>query len=474
VQAAIARAVATYADRGCNRKPETFQRQTAYSLANERERAGERKSASGGAMMGNPMRIGVLCAVVLLSSVVGKAQNAKFEEALKQHLSAIAVRDGKLAGAGGELLRSAISDAHFVLLGEDHGIQQVPAFASALCGELAPRGFRTLTLEAGPTVTRQLEKFSREPDGAKQFSDFEKQYPFSVAFYNWREEFDLLTSCQRAAGPEGMSIWGIDQELMGSSGFLLDKILATGPGPRAKAAVESLRQENTEDLAEASKTGNPGELLMMKASQEKLDAARDLLNKEGSAEAQHLFAALLVSREIYRKNMAASYYASNRQRTELMKSNFVPLFSAAMQKAGQPPKVFFKFGGWHMYRGLNPLHSSEIGNLVNEFAEAHGLKSVHILILGVKGEQLHFAGIGKPFEASPLDLAKDKDSEFAFMGPFISHMLENQWTIFDLRALRDQFSSYGKLDPEVERLTFGMDFVVLIPDPKAAHGFDGK
>src|SRR5262249_7115028 len=158
-----------------------------------------------------------------------------------------------------------------------------------------------------------------------------------------------LANCEKAAGPEGMSIWGVDQELMGSSGFLLDRILATSPGPGAKAAVESLRKENAEDLAEASKTGNPGELLMMKASQGKLDAARDLLKKEGNAEAQQLFAALLVSREIYQKNMAASYYASNRQRAELMKSNFVPRFSAAMQRAGQPPKVFFKFGGWHMY-----------------------------------------------------------------------------------------------------------------------------
>jgi hypothetical protein len=178
---------------------------------------------------------------------------------------------------------------------------------------------------------------------------------------------------------------------------------------------------------------------------------------------------LLVSREIYQKNMTGSYYASNRQRALLMKSIFVPLSAGAMQRAGAPPKVLFKFGGWHMYRGLNPIHSSEIGNLVNEFAEAHGLKSLHILILGVKGEQSHFAGIGKPFQAAPLDLANDKDSEFSFMGPFLSNQVENQWTLFDLRPLRNKFGSYGKVDPELERLIFGMDFVVLIPDPKASR-----
>jgi hypothetical protein len=31
------------------------------------------------------------------------------------------------------------------------------------------------------------------------------------------------------------------------------------------------------------------------------------------------------------------------------------------------------------------------------------------------------------------------------------------------------FGKLGKLDPELERLIFGYDFVVLIPDPKASH-----
>lgn len=419
--------------------------------------------------MRTPMRIGILCASVLVCAGTAAAQNTEFEDAVKQSKSAIVVRDGKLGGPGAETLRAALGEANFVLLGEDHGIQQIPAFGAALCGELGPRGFHTLTIETGPVITAELEKFARAADGAQQFAEFSKKYPFSTAFYNWREEFAMLANCEKAAGPEGMTLWGIDQELMGSSGLLLDKILATQPGPAAKAAVEALVRENSDDLATASKTGNPGELLMMKAKQETLDVTRELLKKEGSAEAQQIFEGLLVSREIYQKNMTGSYYASNRQRALLMKSIFVPLSASAMQKAGAPPKVLFKFGGWHMYRGLNPIHSSEIGNLVNEFAEAHGLKSLHILILGVKGEQSHFVGIGKPFQAAPLDLANDKDSEFSFMRPFLSNQIENQWTLFDLRTLRAKFSSYGKLDPELERLTFGMDFVVLIPDPKASH-----
>ena len=210
----------------------------------------------------------------------------------------------------------------------------------------------------------------------------------------------------------------------------------------------------------------------MGAKQEVLDHARVLLKIEGNAEAQRLFEALLVSREIYQKNMSGEYYKSNRRRALLMKENFVAPFLVASQKEGAPPKVFFKFGGLHMFRGLNPMHSSELGNLASEFAEAHKLKSVHILILGLKGQQLRFAGIGKPSQPVPLDLAGDKDSDFLFLKPLFENQATNSWTLYDVRALRENFSKYGKVDTELERMIFGYDFVVLIPDPKPSHDLE--
>jgi hypothetical protein len=152
-----------------------------------------------------------------------------------------------------------------------------------------------------------------------------------------------------------------------------------------------------------------------------------------------------------------------------MKKNFVDPYTAAFQRDGAAPKIFFKFGAWHMYRGINPLHSSELGNLIGEAAEAHQFKSVHILVLGVKGQQLHFAGIGKPSQPAPLDLAGDKDSDFLFLKPLFENQAANSWTLYGLRALRDGFSQYGKIGAELERVIFGYDFVVLIPDPTPSH-----
>jgi hypothetical protein len=398
-----------------------------------------------------------------------RAQNAEFTEALKKNRGAISVQDGKLAGPSAEVLRTAIAEAQFVALGEDHGIRQIPEFAGALCAELAPHGFHHMGLEIGPYVAPELEKMARSAEGAKQLAEFEKKYPETLAFYNWQEEFAMLQKCESVASPGHMTIWGLDQEFMGATGFLADKILATNPGPDAKAAVETLMKENDEARAAAAKSGNPGDLFMMTAKQEELDHLRDLLKKQGKAEAQKLFDAFLVSREIYQKNMSGDYYKSNRQRALMMKKNFSEPFAASSQSNGVLPKVFFKVGAYHMFRGINPLHSSELGNLIGEAAEANQFKSAHILIAGVKGEQLHFVGIGKPAEAAPLDLAGDKESSFLFFKPLFEAQIENSWTLYDLRALRDSFSKYGKMDPELERAIFGYDFVVLIPDPKAAH-----
>jgi len=411
----------------------------------------------------------LVLAVYFLCATCLRAQNAEFTEALKKNRGAISVQDGKLAGPSAEVLRAALAEAQFVALGEDHGIRQIPEFAAALCAELAPHGFHHMGLEIGTYVATELEKMARSAEGAKQLAEFDKKYPETLAFYNWQEEFAMLQKCEGAASPGHMTIWGLDQEFMGATGFLADRILATNPGPEAKAAVETLLKETSEARAAAAKSGSPGDLFMMTAKQEELDHLRDMLKKQGKPEAQKLFDAFLESREIYQKNMSGDYYKSNRQRALLMKKNFSEPFAASSQNDGVLPKVFFKFGAYHMFRGINPLHSSELGNLISEAAEANQFKSVHILIAGVKGEQLHFVGIGKPAGAAPLDLAGDKDSPFLFFKPLFDAQVENSWTLYDLRALRDGFSKYGKIDPELERVIFGYDFVVFISDPKASH-----
>jgi hypothetical protein len=203
---------------------------------------------------------------------------------------------------------------------------------------------------------------------------------------------------------------------------------------------------------------------MMTASDAELNNLKDLLHKEGTPTSQALIEALLKSRDIYQKNMNGSGYESNRERSLLMKSDFVADYKQATQADGAPPKVLLKFGAWHMYTGINPLRNNDIGNFVTELADGQNTTSLHIVILGVKGSQLRFAGIGHPYQPADFNLAEDKDSDFLFLKPMFDNLESEGWTMFDLRGLRKGFSSLKPVDKEMERIIFGYDLLVLIPN----------
>jgi len=258
-------------------------------------------------------------------------------------------------------------------------------------------------------------------------------------------------------------LWGLDQELMGSSGLILTRILETHPGKQAADEAQRLLQKNDEAHAAAVKSGSPGDIFMMTASDDELNNFRDLLRKQGNATSQALIEALIKSRDIYQKNMNGSGFDSNRERALLMKSNFANDYRQATQADGAPPKVLFKFGAWHMYKGINPLRNNDMGNFVTELADGQGTTSLHIVILGVKGSQLRFAGIGRPAQPADFSLAEDKDSDFLFLKPMFDHLQTSGWTMFDLRGLRKGFRTLEPVDKEMERIIFGYDLMVLIP-----------
>jgi hypothetical protein len=203
---------------------------------------------------------------------------------------------------------------------------------------------------------------------------------------------------------------------------------------------------------------------MMTATDDELNNLRDLLRKEGNPSSQALIEALIKSRDIYQKNMNGSGYDSNRERALLMKSNFVTDYKQATQADGTPPKVLLKFGAWHMYTGINPLRNNDMGNFVTELADGQGGSSLHIAILGAKGSQLRFAGIGRPYQPGDFNLAEDKDSDFLFLKPMFDNLESEGWTMFDLRGLRKGFRTLEPVDEEMERIIFGYDLLVLIPN----------
>jgi hypothetical protein len=344
------------------------------------------------------------------------------------------------------------------MVGEDHGTAEVPKFCAALFRSLVPMGFQTIVLETGPVVTERLAKWVAAPGGRAQFAAFEKKYPGTTAFYGWGGEFDFLRSSYDATNGR-LRLWGIDQELMGAPGFLFDEMLATNPGPKSTALIAQLSKENSDDLAAAYKTGNPGAMFAMQASRDELVALQTSLHADGNARAQHLAGALLATRDIYINCCNEHAPQSNRDRALLMKASLAA-YLGDDTAPGRLPKLFFKFGEEHMYRGFNPIRNNDVGNTMAEIADTAGLKDVHILMLGIEGTQTAFAGIGK-WASPPYSLMDDDHARFHFLKPFVDAADRNGLTLYDMRPLRSHFASMGITDPNYERLVFGYDFLVL-------------
>ncbi|HET6936902.1 MAG TPA: hypothetical protein VFI72_18810, partial [Candidatus Angelobacter sp.] len=148
------------------------------------------------------------------------AQQDKFTDRLLKNRYELEVQQGTLLGNGAAVLKNAINDAQFVLIGEDHGIAQIPQFVGAVCDAFGPLGFHNMAVETGPLVGSELENWAQGPGGRNSLADFAKKFPETIAFYDYEQEFAMLQQCARAARPAKFHVWGLDQELMGSSGFI--------------------------------------------------------------------------------------------------------------------------------------------------------------------------------------------------------------------------------------------------------------
>ncbi len=397
--------------------------------------------------------------LVLASRLPGIAQTAPptppLDEMLASVRQPIAIRDGRLDGAGGETLRAAMKATPVVLIGEDHGLREIPAFSSAVFRELAARGTRDLVVEVGPEAGRRLPTAHGARDAEAEVRTWIRRYPFSLAFYDLQQELGFLREARAAAGP-ALRVTGVDQELMGAGRMLLESIAAKD------AALPGLLAQEQAAYAKAVATGNPLDLFMLTGPAADLTAFRDRLLAAKQPRDAAQVTALLDSREIYALN-GTSGFVSNLTRAGLMKRNYVAQLTPAQRAA--PPPTLYKFGALHVMKALNTLQSREIGNYVAEIADGLGTPSLHVLVIAARGQQRRFAGVGKPYIAAPVDQVGPGVSDFPYAKPMFEKALASEgWSLFDFRAMRRWSIRRTDLDPWLVRLLFGFDLAVVIPE----------
>lgn len=380
------------------------------------------------------------------------AQDSTLTRLIRQHYYPLTVSDGQYGGAGWDKLRAAIQKSQFVLVGEDHGLAEIPPFTAAVAQVLKPAVF---VAEVDPYVAQKVTQLVAQPGPATAYL---QQYPEALCFFDWAEEFELV----RTLRAQQARLVGLDQVYCNTAapfyaqlaGLVKDKAAKTYLTHRAAAYA-------AQDHA-FEKLGND-DLVMTTQAQSAIDSLL-LLTKNESPAAQKMAQDYAASYAIYKNQ-------DHQARLNLMRRNLLQALWPYQSAAGlAAPKMLFKFGSNHLARGLSQSVKGEfydVGSLAQSLVEAQGQKSLHLYIIGKQGARAESDNPNFPARRTSTYTA----AENASLRPYLNQVTGPAWAVFDLRFVRRAITT-GRLqlaDQSLQRTIMGYDYLIIIPETTASH-----
>jgi hypothetical protein len=385
--------------------------------------------------------------LVFSRALLSQAQDSTLTRFIRQHQYALAADSTHFAGPGWEKLRAAVQRSQIVLVGEAHGLAQVPHFTAALAQVLKPSAF---VAEVDPYVAQALTRLSTQQG---QPAAYERQYPESLCFYDRWEEFELARQFSR----QQVRLVGIDQVYGSTAAPFYAQLagLVTRKTTRAYLLHQAARYQRQ---TLAFEQAGHDEWVMDQQPQAAVDSLLRLTATESLA-ARRMAQDYAASYAIYKSQ-------SHQDRLNLMKRNLLGEFPPT-----QPlPRLLVKLGANHCARGLSPATFGEfydVGNLVQNLADCQGQRSLHLLVIGRQGTTA--TGTNPYFLAQNSHHYTAADQP-AYQ-PLFAFVTGPDWLVVDLRPARRALTG-GQLqvrDVALQRVLLGYDYAVVIPETTASH-----
>ena len=401
----------------------------------------------------------LLFSLLLICSFPALTQDSLLIEAIQKNTTVLQVKGDFFTGPGAAVIQEAIADQQFLLVGEQHGIAEVGQFTKALYLAAQSYGFQYLCIETDPFIAAKLERLM-EGDLAA-YRDFCAKFPFTIPFYNNEGDFEFLQRVATSSKGRKPVFWGIDQVFAGAPRYLFAHLAKIAPNEEAKDLALDYLEKGQAGVDHFMQTGDQGKTLLAILGQEDYAQLYRVFGQQAGAESTRILQGLQKTQEIYGYYFQGRQFDNNHTRALLMKEQFLEYYRAAKERDPQP-KVVFKFGASHMYKGLSYYDQLDIGNMIHEMADMNGTGSLHIYFAGVKGETQGAMGPPQAFDHTDQ------------LNPLVAQALQGQldgsdWLLIDLRALRHGFPS-KKLKP-LREIVFSFDFMVLVPQAKPVSQF---
>lgn len=367
------------------------------------------------------------------------------------------VENGRLTGDAAEFLRVLSADAQFVLIGEDHGNAGIAQFVEAYWRDLNASGYRYAAIETDPWIANALERELRA-GGVEAWRTYLTTRGSATAapFFTWAPEADLaLTITQTTPAGGEPNLWGLDQVFIGATYWFLNDIAQGARDPQARTLAAALATEAQGSLD-----------FLARVETARLTELRAALNGRRDRDYAALVDAMIASQAIYRPftGGGGEPYLANAARENLMKRLFLERYRAAERADRAPPRVMFKFGSNHMYRGATPTHVQGLGGFVSEFAVQNGTSALAVYVGCGPG------GVVGTFDNPNVPCALGFNENWSFLAPYVD---PTQVTVFDLRAWKLRPRRWQHLSADMRQLIDTYDVLVFPPAAPASQFLPG-
>jgi hypothetical protein len=365
----------------------------------------------------------------------------------------LSLTDGRPGGPGWDFLLTESREAHFTLIGEEHGVVETAQLSAALYKALRPSGYDRVAVELSPVIARDVELALRR-DGVRGIERFLKIPGAWGVLYSLREEAAFLAEVV-AATPGSSVLWGLDYEIFADR-YLISKLLRKAP-VSAKDALSRLQNASNaawgNQLPFTVSGADPALVRSVRTAWAKPDRESDAI--------------LRTLEETLAINGTSGRLPSLQRRTAFTRRNFAQHFREEKSR-GKTPKVMFKFGYNHMVRGPNYVNVFDLGSLPDEVAAMEGGRAFHILVFPGTGSRQATLGPNGWVPVSTDDYDEFGAGEKR-LGRVLARSDAAGHEVIDLRRIRPLVArGFEEINPDLIRTIHGYDAAVIWKEAHAS------
>ncbi|TGE20049.1 hypothetical protein [Hymenobacter elongatus] len=394
----------------------------------------------------------------LLTSATAQAQDSTMTRLIQKNQFPLVQTGPQFSGTGWDQLQQEVAKSQFVMVGEMHGTAQIPQFTGALAQVLQPKIFVS---EIDRYQAQDLSQLVAQPGAPAAYL---QQYPMSLSFYSWAEEFALA----RQLHAQKVQLLGIDQV----NGFTVGRFytrLAEQSKRKATKTYLLQRAAAYQATDRVEMTSKDQKMTMMHQPPSALDSLVAMTRQESPA-VQRMVQEYVSSIRIYQTSAQASTgLQSHKERIGMMKRNLMQDLRPYQPTGTEAlPKMLLKFGAEHGARNLSFIGVFDVGNLVTNLADMQNHKSLHVMVLGKQGTTT--AGFDSDIRKNTHAYQPDADNAYKL---FYDQTTASAWNVVDLRPLRRALlgRKLQVADLKLERTILGYDYLVIIPQTTANPAF---